>query len=233
MIRGRSATPGSGEIGVIIPAYQSAAALGSVLSKVLQYVPKGRVYVVDDGSTDGTADCAGEFGVVLARHDHNRGKGAALRTGFRMALEDPVEAMITLDSDGQHDPDLIPRLIREWWSQGADLMLGTRNFKGAMPWDRVLSNSLSSLIVSCVSGIRIPDSQCGYRLLSREVIESLSLTGRLYELETEILLKAARVGYRIGFFPVTVRASKAASHIRRIRDIVRYLGVIGRYIIEK
>ena len=228
MIRERYSAAGSGETGVIIPAFQAAAAVGNVLSKVLAYVPGRRVYVIYDGSTDGTADRANGFGVMLVRHDRNLGKGAALRTGFKRALEDPVEAVITLDGDGQHDPDLIPVLIQAWRIQGVDLMLGTRNFKGAMSWDRVLSNTLSSLIVSCVSGRRIPDSQCGYRLVSRKIMESIPLTGRLYEMETEIILKAVKAGYQIGSFPVTVKASEASSHIRRLRDIVRYLGVIGR-----
>ncbi|MBN1895361.1 glycosyltransferase family 2 protein [bacterium] len=228
MIREQTATARSGGIGVIIPAYQSAAAVGSVLSKVLSYVPRRRVYVIDDGSTDGTADRAGEFGIRLIRHDRNLGKGSALRAGFSRALEDPVEAVITLDSDGQHDPDLIPVLIQAWRMQGADLMLGTRHFKGAMSWDRVLSNTLSSLIVSCVSGRRIPDSQCGYRLISRTIMESIPLAGRLYEMETEIILKAVKAGYKIGSFPVSLKESEASSHISRLRDIIRYLRVIGR-----
>lgn len=219
------------KIGIVIPAYNVEERLQDVLLKSLTTIPGERIFVVDDGSTDSTADVAAFHGVSLFKHDKNRGKGEALKTGFRLILKNSLDGVIILDGDGQHDPRDIPRFISIQEEQDADLVLGSRRYRiGKMPLDRICSNRLSSLIVSLVSGKWIPDSQCGYRLIRSSVLKNIRLFSDHYELESELLIKAIKMGYRVSFCPITVRYGEAGSHIRRFRDTKRFCRMILRMI---
>jgi glycosyltransferase involved in cell wall biosynthesis len=187
--------------------------------------------VVDDGSTDGTAGIAQAYKVHVIRHDRNRGKGSALKTGFRACLDAGADAVLTLDGDGQHDPAFIPAFIRRLNDPVCDLVVGQRDLRWpGMPPDRVFSNRTSSLITSMAAGRRIPDSQCGFRLYRRSVLTRIHPETERYEMETEMLILAARDGFRIGWCPVRASYDGQVSHIRRLRDSARFLRLIGRFL---
>lgn len=219
-------------IGVIIPCYEVSAYLSNVLDGVLRHVPKERIYVVDDGSRDSTTQAAEHAVVRLIRHPVNRGKGEALKTGFRKAVQDGCDAVITLDGDAQHDPDSIPDFIKIMSETGCELVLGTRPIKsGVMPVDRIFSNRVSSMMVSALSGKWIPDSQCGFRMIRTAALKRVQLRTGHYETETELLVKMVRNGCKVGFCPIPVLQSPGSSHINRFRDTVRFCVLLFRLLV--
>jgi glycosyltransferase involved in cell wall biosynthesis len=218
-------------ISVVIPAFNVADRLEDVLSKVVEFVPRKRVCVVDDGSEDDTSKVAVSFGVNLARHEQNRGKGEAIKTGFKSCLAAGTEGVFTIDGDGQHDPRRMPSFVDAMQRTGYDLIAGKRSFRiGEMPPDRIFSNRISSMIVSMAAGAKIPDSQCGFRLYRRVILENVHPRSSRYETETEMLILAYKQGYRIGWCPVPNRYSGQKSHIRRFPDTVRFMRLIAQFI---
>ncbi len=213
------------DIAVVIPAYNAGSRLEAVLLKTVAIISPRRVIVVDDGSTDQTQALAVASGVEVITHTQNRGKGVALKTGFTRALAMPqMQAVITLDADGQHDPKHLPEFIRAFRETSVDLIIGCRALRwSAMPLFRVFSNRLTSALVSWRTGMRIPDSQSGYRLHSRRLLEQIKLDTGGYETESELLLKAARAQMKLGFIPITTIYSGETSHIRGTRDIGRFI----------
>lgn len=220
-------------VGLIIPAYNAGEELRRVIEGALKQLPASSIHVVDDGSTDGTAGVAGRAGVRVIRHPINRGKGEALKTGFRSALERDWEAVITLDGDGQHSPDSIPDFIRTLQDTGCDIVLGRRRFRpGEMPLDRILSNRISSGMASWLAGTRILDSQSGYRMIRAEVVRNVGLKTSRFETETELLVRAAWAGFRIGYCPIP-NVYAGGSHIRRTRDTIRFCRLFLALLREK
>jgi glycosyltransferase involved in cell wall biosynthesis len=221
-------------VGIVIPAYNEEDRISSVLSNVLCFTAPDRVYVVDDGSADRTAEiAAGYEGVNLIRHEMNRGKGEALKTGFRSAIRDKAEGIITLDSDGQHDPACIPEFIATMERTGCDLVLGVRHFRiGEMPLDRIFSNLISSVTVSLVAGQRIPDSQCGYRMFRADRLKQVSIISQRFEIETELAIRAVRRNWKIAFCPIPVKYGESRSYIHRISDTQRFCRLIIRLMTE-
>jgi glycosyltransferase involved in cell wall biosynthesis len=217
---------------VVIPAYKAAGHIGDVVRGVLELSPRIRVVVVDDGSGDPTSAEAQDAGAEVITHDFNRGKWAALEAGFAEFLKSGRKAVITLDADGQHSPAEIPGLIDVWRKGGADIVIGTRKREiGNMPFIRILTNSISSGLVSLVSGARIRDSQSGYRLHSREVIENVEVKTGGYEAESEILVKAVCQGYKVDSAPISTIYEGEKSHINPLMVPLRFLGTIGKMIV--
>jgi glycosyltransferase involved in cell wall biosynthesis len=216
---------------VTIPAKNLEKEIGDVVRGVLAQDPSLDVLVVDDGSTDATADVARSAGAHVARHDVNLGKGAALKTGFRYADENDYDNVITMDGDGQHDPSAIPEFLAARERSGADVIVGTRmHAVGDMPGLRVWTNRTTSRIVSCLAGQSIPDSQSGYRLLSGSVVRSVvnSLVTSRYDTESEILIRAARRGYRIAAVPIESIYTGSVSHIHPVIDTLRFIRLVFR-----
>lgn len=207
----------------IVPAFNEAPRVGDVVRAALEHLP---VLVVDDGSTDDTAGRAREAGADVLVQPRNGGKGAALRAGFRAALDRGVEAIVTLDADGQHDPAEIAGFVATWRRGGADLIVGRRDF-ARMPRVRRLSNTLGTLAFSWAVGRSIPDNQSGYRLLSRRLAERL-LDGREagFEFELETLVVAVRDGLAIDWLPIRTIYAGAPSHIRPMRHLTSFLRVL-------
>jgi glycosyltransferase involved in cell wall biosynthesis len=137
--RAEAATPPGG-VAVVIPAYQAAATIAEVVERARRAAPGAVVYVVDDGSPDATGDEGRRSGAQVLVHGQNQGKGAALRTGMDRALADGAEIVVTLDADGQHPPEELPRLVGPIARGEADLVLGARARAGAMPWARRCTN---------------------------------------------------------------------------------------------
>jgi glycosyltransferase involved in cell wall biosynthesis len=217
-------------IALVIPAYNVAGHIGDVLSQTLEWIPRKRVFVVDDGSSDATRAKAEPFGIRFLSHPENRGKGEALKTGFRACLSTAADAVFTLDGDGQHDASKIPDFLEVASSTGCDVVVGKRPFRmKQMPPDRIFSNGASSLITSLAAGRRICDSQCGFRLYGRAVLENVHAVTSRYEMETEMLVMASRMGFRIGWCPVQNRYSGQVSHIRRFQDTLRFVKLISRF----
>ena len=210
---------------ILIPAYNGSRTIGELVQNLFRYV--GAVIVVDDGSYDDTYLKAKDAGAVVLKHNKNRGKGAALRTGFEYAAGEGYEAVITIDADGQHDWRDVPLFINEAENGNADIILGTRmgNCEG-MPFIRLLTNVVTSRIVSFLSRQKITDSQMGYRLIRREVLENVNLITSNYDMESEILLKAARKGFRITEIPVRTIYGSQSSKINRLVDTFRFVKLI-------
>ena len=217
-------------IAVLIPAYNASASLGILVNRICRYVSSDSVFVVDDGSTDGTASVAAAGGVTVLQHPSNRGKGAALRTGFGHILEKTAyEWIITLDADLQHNPDHIPQFMTRLRLGDCDLLLGRRSRMGnAMPLHRKISNAITSYLVSIRAGVRISDSQCGYRAISRKVLLGLDVLSDGYEAETEILLRVARGGFRIGMVPIDTIYGNERSYMTPWNTTKQFLKVLLR-----
>ena len=216
-------------VAVLIPAYQAAACLGDVLARVQALESPPDLLVVDDGSRDATAEVARQRGVRVVTFAANRGKGAALLEGFRVLKGH--DAVITLDADGQHPPECIPSFVRAAMD-GADVVLGVRERTAEMPSLRRFANASSSVWSSVVAGLTIRDSQCGFRLFRRAVLERTPITGGRYEVETEMAVRAARLGFRFAEVAVpTVYGGE--SHLSLGRDVPRIAAMMLRLSFER
>ncbi len=215
--------------GVLIPAFNEEAAVGAVVKGALKYA--GRVLVVDDGSSDRTGRAAAAAGAEVIRHPENRGKGGALRTGLRALAGRGSDPVIVLDGDGQHDPNEIPDFLAEARRSGAGIVVGNRMASSSsMPRVRYWTNRVMSAVISRLTGVEIPDSQCGYRLVAAGVIGKLSFSTSNYDTESEMLIEAARKGVAISSVPVRSIYSGQASRIRPGRDTVRFLRLVFRHL---
>ncbi len=205
-------------IAAAIPAYEAAATIADVVRRTRAVT--ARVLVVDDGSTDGGGKLAADAGAQVVTHPVNRGKGAALRTAFETLFGLPdVDAVVTLDADGQHLPEEIPVLLSA--AGGADLVLGSRRgqFQDMSPL-RQASNRASSWAISRLAGQRLLDIQTGFRLYTRRLIEMLGFPHDRFEAESAIVVRAVRRGFRVVAVPVRLGRpdGRATSHYRPIAD---------------
>jgi len=188
-------------IGLLIPAYNAGRTVGEAVRSGSAHVPS--VLVVDDGSDDDTASKAAQAGARVVAHARNRGKGAALRTGFEALLAAGAEAVITMDADLQHDPSDIPRLVERWRATGADLVVGSREAHFAlMSRGRQVGNRFSCRALRFFSGLDLPDSQSGFRLYAAPFLRGLTLRRDAYDAEVEALLRAVRGRRRIETMPI-------------------------------
>jgi len=215
---------------VVIPAFQAAGTLPEVLTRLRAIMPGAHPIVVDDGSTDGTGDVAAAHGAEVLRHGANLGKGRALADGVAEAVRRNVECIVTMDADGQHPPEYAPALLEPLRQGRADLVVGSRRRDaGTMPWPRRITNWLSSTLVSRAIGVRVPDSQSGFRAFSLRVGASVRPAGARYEYETEFLFLAADAGFRIAAVSVPTVYAGAPSHFRYCGDTLRLSGVFLRH----
>lgn len=195
----------------LIPGYQEGPRIGAVVAHARLHLP---VVVVDDGSTDDTAAQAEAAGATVLRQVPNQGKGAALRTGFRQALGQGVEAVVTLDADGQHDPAEIPAFLAAFEATRPELIVGKRNFR-AMPPVRRLSNTVGGLLFSAAVGRRIPDNQSGYRLIGRRLMtELLDSTEDGFAFEVEMIARCIALDLPLAWVPIRTIYAGEPSHIR-------------------
>lgn len=208
----------------LIPAYNEAERIGDVIEKVQKYLP---VLVVDDGSGDETAAVSLTAGVELLSLTPNQGKGAALLRGFQYAMAQGYDAVVTLDADGQHDPQEIPLFLAEF-SNGADLVIGRRNFR-QMPFPRNLSNTFGTWMFSRALGQYCPDNQSGYRLYSRRMVESSLGSGEMnFEFEVEVIARCVALGYVLSWVPIQTIYAGEASHIKPLRHIRHFFRVVRK-----
>jgi glycosyltransferase involved in cell wall biosynthesis len=220
------------KIAAIIPALNEGRNIGNVVRGVLPFVPC--TVVVDDGSVDDTAQAASEAGAIVLRHERNEGKGAALKTGFRYLADNGYDGAITIDADGQHDPAEIPLFI-DAAGHGYDMIIGNRmSDVSTMPFIRRFANRTSSFFISLFLGQMVHDSQNGFRYYRLSSIMNLPLKASKYDLETEVIFKAARAGCHIGSVPTrTIYRNEARSKFNSVTDTLRFIGALIRYGILK
>ena len=214
----------------LIPAYDEAPTIEAVVAGVR--AAGLEALVVDDGSSDDTAARAERAGARVLRHERNRGKGAALATGFAAARSETFDAVLMLDADLQHEPREAACFLEAFRARGADLICGTRmRRRRGMPFVRWATNALMSILISMVAGVRVTDTQCGYRLFSRRAVERLALGAERFDVETEIVLRAARLGLRIDEVPIsTIYLPGRRSRIRPVRDTARFFWFLLRHL---
>lgn len=204
---------------IIIPAYNSAGTIRQVVVEALQSgLP---VLVVNDGSADSTVVEIAGLPVSLLDLGRNRGKGAALRSGFAWCMERNFDGVVTLDSDGQHDPSAIPRLVSAAFEGEFDIVLASRFSQfDQMAGLRRFWNRFGAWCMKKRTGFDINDSQSGFRYYSARLLRDLRLDSDGYELEMEILMKTWRMGFRIGSIAVPARVAdgRETSHFRPVRD---------------
>jgi glycosyltransferase involved in cell wall biosynthesis len=209
----------------LIPAHDEAARIGRVVSGAVAHMP---VIVVDDGSSDDTASVAGSSGAEVLVQRPNRGKGSALRAGFRVAIGRDAAAVVTLDADGQHDPDEIPRFLDAFRTGPVDLVIGSRDFR-RMPPTRRLANSLGRAALSWAVGRDIPDNQSGYRLVSRRLMVALMDSDEPgFEFEVEMVTTCIRRGWPIAWVPIRTIYADERSHIRPYRHFLSFVRLVAR-----
>lgn len=215
---------------VLIPAYNESRTISEVVKGCKQYV--NDVIVIDDGSKDNTADAAREAGAVVISHDFNRGKGAALKTGFNYVLSNKWDALIIVDADGQHDWNEIPNIIETTKKENAGLTIGSRmsDFQN-MPLLRKAINLITSWIISRLSGQYIPDSQCGFRLIRSNVLGDLNLSTDNFEMESEMIIIAARKGYKVSYVPIKTIYHEGRDRIGPGRDTWKFIKLFAAYIL--
>jgi glycosyltransferase involved in cell wall biosynthesis len=209
----------------VIPAYNNEATVGAVVRDVRQLGLE--VLVVDDGSSDGSAACAETEGATVVRHGRNMGKGHALVTGFRQALDHGGAAVVTLDADGQHAVQDLPRLLEH--AGTADLVIGKRRLDlEVMPRTSFIGNSVSTFFISLFCGKQFPDTQSGYRVYSERLLRALPLQGGHFETETELLMRAALLGLEIKWVRVeTLYDNGVTPHHTNFHNLFDTLRVIA------
>jgi len=204
----------------LLPAHNEAGHIEPVIRTARDLLP---VWVVDDGSTDNTAELAERSGATVIRQAPNQGKGAALLNGFRQALKMGCDAVLTLDSDGQHDPIEIPKFLENYSQSQADLIIGFRDFQ-KMPFPRMLANSLGGLVLSLALGKRIRDNQSGYRLISRRLMEAMLASDQQgFEFEVEMVVLCVRQKMQLAWVPIRTIYGDESSHIQPLAHVLNFL----------
>lgn len=218
---------------IIIPAYNAGKYLPELFSEIAKFSTLDKVVVINDGSSDNTIKVCEDNNIALVSHKKNKGKGAALRTGFEFCLEKGDDFVITMDADGQHSPEFIPDFIKKYEETRKDIIIGNRLADTSnMPRDRVFSNKTTTFLLSLISGQKLYDSQSGYRLISCKVLQNIDTISDKFDMESEQLVKASRAGYRIDQIPIkTIYDDEGSSSIHRFKDTYRFIKMFFRLIL--
>lgn len=212
---------------VVFPAYNAEKTLSPVIKGLRQVLPRAKIVGINDGSLDGTSALLKSVCDRMIDFPVNRGKGAALRAGFAAALETDCRAVLTIDSDGQHDPAFAPAILSAL--DTFHIAIGTRDLSGQqVPRHRRIANMMSSAATRLVSGGAVRDSQSGYRGIRREVLEEVHAQGDRYEFETDFVIRAAHAGFSITNVPISTIYGPA-SYFREFHDAMRVIGVIWKH----
>ena len=209
---------------VIVPTYNNAAVLDHVLDSILKYTH--HLIVVNDGSTDETSGILEKYDTIeLLNNEINRGKGIALRKGFKTAREKGYDYAITIDSDGQHSADDLPKFIRALAENPDSLIVGARNMdQKGIPGKSSFGHKFSNFWYWVETGLKLPDTQTGYRLYPLKGMAGMKFFTRKFEFEIEILVRAAWKGIPVTSIPISVHyppVSERISHFRPFRDFTR------------
>lgn len=211
-------------IAAVIPFFNESRTINQIVNNTLQYVDC--VIVVDDGSTDDSSSkIPGNINITLLKFKVNRGKGFALREGLNEGVKKGYTQLITIDADLQHNPDEIPLLIYEL--NNYDIVIGNRlNNLVNMPLHRRMSNKITSFLLSLKTGKKIIDSQCGFRAYRAEVIKNIKTVKNGYDAESEIIIKASRKGYKIGFTDISTIYGNEESKMSPVKTTFNFIKVL-------
>jgi glycosyltransferase involved in cell wall biosynthesis len=220
------------KIAVIIPAHNEAQAIGPLVKAVR--AQGFDCIVVDDGSIDKTGAAALEAGAMVLKTPSKSGKGNALKLGFDHVLKNDYEALIVMDGDGQHSPADVPGFVACYQSTRADIISGNRmlNHEG-MPPVRLATNRLMSWMISLICRQDIPDTQCGFRLIRTNVLRAVKLESSDFEIETEVLIRASKKGFKIASVGIQTIYQNEVSKIQPVRDTIRFIAYLWRESLRK
>ena len=224
------------EIGIIIPAFNpDHGILRELISRILPVTHSfpSQIIIVDDGSIP-PIRLIDQFSplVQIIRQEKNYGKGQALRKGFHFfTCISPARYILTIDSDLQHSPEKIPEFIKLIKSHRYRIIIGHRDRRlSRMPFHRIVSNYLTSLIISCLTGQMVKDSQCGFRLFDSRILSGLLLEEKRFHLESEMLIKAAWQKISIGFVKIPTIYQQEKSAIKNFQDTLNFVSLIVRLL---
>jgi glycosyltransferase involved in cell wall biosynthesis len=211
------------DVVALIPAYNAEPFVRDVIRVAREHVP---VIAVNDGSKDDTLAALRASGATVIDQQPNQGKGAALKRGYRAAMDSGAAAVIQLDADGQHDPAEIPGFLRKFRETRADLIIGERQFD-QMPFVRRMSNTVGRAAFSWAMGRRINDNQSGYRLLSRRLMDAVLASDESgYEFEMDQIVIAVKRGWRIEGVPIRTIYGDEVSNIRPVQHVVHFFRMV-------
>jgi glycosyltransferase involved in cell wall biosynthesis len=206
----------------LIPAWNEAKRIEYVINSLPEGMP---VLVVDDGSTDSTVEAADAAGAIVISHKTNLGKGTALMSGFKWALERDFAAVLTLDADGQHDPEEASKFLSAYNQVQTDLIIGRRSTR-EMPFPRNVANLFSSWLISRALQEKIYDNQSGYRLHSRKLLEHIEIRRTGFEFEVDVILQTLQRGFTLGWVDIrTIYDASISSHFHPLRDTLKFFTV--------
>jgi len=211
---------------VVVPAYNEEKYIAHVVRGILK--EKMDLLVVDDGSFDFTYEIVKKLAVPCLRQNH-MGKGAALVAGFGYAVKNGFDWVITMDGDGQHDSSELPLFWRALGDNATDLVIGSRmHDTSKMPIVRLLTNKVMSYIVSSFSDVRLSDTQCGFRAIKCDLLKRIKLTTSHYDMESELIIRAAKMGCTIRDIPVNSIYNDSQSSINKFTDTIRFFKLLWR-----
>lgn len=220
------------KVGIIIPAHNEAKAILGVVESLIAfgYEP----IVVDDGSMDGTGLIASNAGAVVLSTGQKSGKGSALRLGIAHIKKMDYDVVIFMDGDGQHAPEDVKAFVQAYERTGADVINGNRmNDPKGMPWIRWVTNRFMSWMISLVCRMPIADTQCGFRLMSLKALRAIQLVSQDYEIETEMLIKSARLGFKCVSVDIQTIYRDEVSKIHPIKDTVRFIQFMFKVLLNR
>lgn len=208
----------------VLPFYNEKDFIRDVVLNTLRFVDK--VFAVDDGSNDASQTFINDIeSVEIISLSSKCGKGFALQKGFDECLKYDYDFILTLDGDNQHKPELIPEFLEK--IKYFDVVIGNRlSDTNTMPLQRILSNKITSFVLSKITGQKIVDSQCGYRIYKKEVLQKVKTTSNGYEAESEIIIKSARAGFNIGFVNIPTIYGNEKSKMNPVKAIIGFIRIL-------
>lgn len=219
--------------GIIIPTYNEKASIGGIIS-ALKNLGISEILVVDDGSEDNTSEIACSKGAIVIENGKNLGKGECIKQGIKYFISRKIDGVIFMDGDGQHNPNEITHFLNKSKDENVDIIIGNRmNNTKTMPLIRLIANKVMSFIIFMLCGQYVPDSQCGYRYVSKKLLNMFSLSSSNYEIESEMILETAKKRIKIYSVPITTIYKEEISKINPVKDTYKFVKLVLKYIFKK